>query len=197
MDLGAYMQIADLESLAKKNEIEIPRLRGYRLMSEEKPVTEEQIQQMITAQRGWIYQHCIASMPRFHPDGSTFFYGPSTDRLEKKYLIRETRKETREDGTEYSYEAVIGFRWDRLHGKARKRLKLALKHSEKRIRAQMNAFNQYAGRADVLYIHARIGGCNWVSYGGPDLEKQTWFIERVDDYFDSTYCDIYARITIK
>lgn len=197
MDLGAYIQIADLESLAKKNEIEIPRLRGYRLMSEEKPVTEDQIQHMITAHRNWLYSQCVASIPRLHPEGSTFIFCSSTYRLEKKYLIRETRKGTREDGTEYSYETVVGFRWDRLHGKARKRLKLALKHSEKRIRAQMNAFNQYAGQKDILYIHARIGGRNWVSYGGPDLEKQPWFIERVDDYFDSTYCDIYARITNK
>ena len=37
MDLGAYVQIGDLESLMKANGIDIPRLRGLRLMSEEKP----------------------------------------------------------------------------------------------------------------------------------------------------------------
>ena len=38
MDLGAYVQIEELEKIAKKNGIEVPRLRGYRLMSEEQPV---------------------------------------------------------------------------------------------------------------------------------------------------------------
>ena len=38
MDLGAYANIEDLDEIAKKNNIEVPRLRGYRLMSEETPV---------------------------------------------------------------------------------------------------------------------------------------------------------------
>lgn len=32
MDLGAYAQIEELEELAKLNGIQVPRLRGYRLM---------------------------------------------------------------------------------------------------------------------------------------------------------------------
>ena len=47
MDLGAYMQIADLEEVAKANGIEVPRLRGYRLMANEEQITEEQIQEII------------------------------------------------------------------------------------------------------------------------------------------------------
>ena len=43
-------------------------------------------------------------------------------------------------------------------------------------------------------IHARIGGPNWEYYGGPLLKLEPWFLERVDDGFDNTYCDIYARI---
>ena len=38
MDLGAYAQIEDLENIAKDNGIEVPRLRGYRLMKEESKV---------------------------------------------------------------------------------------------------------------------------------------------------------------
>ena len=30
-------------------------------------------------------------------------------------------------------------------------------------------------------------------YGGPDLEKNLWFIEKIDDCFDDTYCNIYVR----
>ena len=54
-------------------------------------------------------------------------------------------------------------------------------------------FNKYVGRKDILYIHARIGGGNW-SYYHHRVDKQPWFIEKVDDAFDSTYCDIYAKI---
>ena len=38
MDLGAYAQIDDLGAIAKANKIEVPRLRGYRLMKDEEPI---------------------------------------------------------------------------------------------------------------------------------------------------------------
>ena len=37
MDLFAYSQIDDFDHLLEDNNIEIPRLRGVRLMSQEKP----------------------------------------------------------------------------------------------------------------------------------------------------------------
>ena len=37
MDLFAYLQIEDLEKYLKDNNIEIPRLRGLRLMKDEEP----------------------------------------------------------------------------------------------------------------------------------------------------------------
>ncbi len=43
MDLGAFVQIEDLDEVARINGIEIPRLRGYRLMSQCTPYTEEEI----------------------------------------------------------------------------------------------------------------------------------------------------------
>ena len=85
-------------------------------------------------------------------------------------------------------------RWDRIHGKKRKILKFEIKKKQRRILKQFEIFNKYVGRDDVLYIHARIGGGNWDYFGGPELAKQPWFIEKVDDSFDSTYCDIYASI---
>lgn len=108
MDLGAYIQIGKLEHLLKENNIEIPRLRGLRLMKDEEKFTKEEIEE------------------------------EASDQLEK--------------------------------------------------------FNSYGGRDDVLYIHARIGGGNWPYYRS-EVENQPWFIEKIDDYYDSTYCDIYARIT--
>lgn len=68
------------------------------------------------------------------------------------------------------------------------------RRSAKRTRIQLEAFNRYVGRKDVMMVHARIGGYNWKEYGGFWLEKEPWFIERVDDGFDPTYCDIYVKV---
>ena len=38
MDIFAYAQIGDLEQLAESNGISVPRLRGYRLMRDERPI---------------------------------------------------------------------------------------------------------------------------------------------------------------
>ena len=57
-------------------------------------------------------------------------------------------------------------------------------------------WNKYAGKENVLYIHSRIGGGNWDYYGGNELSKQPWFLEKVDDCYDDTYCDIYAKINL-
>ena len=64
---------------------------------------------------------------------------------------------------------------------------------KKRVEKQRAAWNKYAGRDDVLYIHARIGGDNWFYYHSY-VDTQPWFLEKVDDSYDSTYCDLYARI---
>ena len=182
MDFGAYVQIGHLSEIMEANGIKVPRLRGLRLMRYEPFITEEDIQTIVQYENGWIYTKMCCSEPRFHPESNCSEFSPSTDRLRKKYLIKDDE------------DNVIGFRWDLIHGKNKKRLKFALKQAEKRARKQFGVFNKYAGREDVLYIHARIGGGNWVYYGGPELAKQPWFIEKVDDCFDSTYCDIYARI---
>ena len=190
MDLGAYIQIEEIAKIAEANGISVPRLRGYRLMGQESLVTEEEIQETVACQNAWIYEKMCRSWPRFHPESKGSEFSQSTRRLEEKYLIKE--EEVLENGR--TYTKTVGFRWDLIHGKARKRLKFAIKKAEKRVRENIGVFNKYVGREDVLYVHARIGGGNWVYYGGPELEKQPWFIEKVDDYFDRTYCDIYARI---
>ena len=47
MDLGAYEQISDLQAVADANGISIHRLRGYRLMVEQEPYSEEDLQEGI------------------------------------------------------------------------------------------------------------------------------------------------------
>lgn len=127
MDLFAYTQITDLSAIAQQNNITVPRLRGYRLMSDEAIVSNEEIQDMIT-------EHA-------------------------KVVCHD-----------------------------------ALEQSKRAIQNQYAVWNKYAGKENVLYIHARIGGNNWGSYGGSTIERQPWFLEKVDDSFDDTYCDIYAKI---
>ena len=192
MDLFAYAQIEDLGKIAADNGIEVPRLRGYRLMRDEQPYTKEAIEADVFSSKMDVCKWFVQACPRF-TDSNMHEFSYRTDRLVKKYLIKKA--ETRSFcGKEYTTDVIVGFRWELLHGKARKRLKLAMKHKERAVRAQCEAFNRYAGREDVLYIHARIGGGNWGYYGGRELEKQPWFLEKVDDSFDCTYCDIYAKI---
>ena len=47
MDLYAYTQIEDLQAIAARNGISVPRCRGYRLMKNEEHVTTAEIEQMI------------------------------------------------------------------------------------------------------------------------------------------------------
>ena len=193
MDLFAYSQIDLLEKIMKDNGIEIPRLRGLRLMSEEQAYSDNEITEAIKSNEIWIYESATTSIPRFRPDSGWHTFSSTTDRIKKKYLIQKKITEI-EDGKEYSYVETIGFRWDLIHGKNRKELKFALKKNRAAVIKNLTTFNKYVGRKDVLYIHARIGGNNWSYYGGNQIEKQPWFLEKVDDYFDNTYCDIYVKI---
>ena len=114
MDLYAYSQIDKLKKYLEENNIDIPRLRGLRLMKDEKPVSEDEIKE------------CVES---------------------------------------------VGLQ----------------------ARKQCDIFNKYVGK-NVLYVHARVGGANWDFFGMDEITKHPLYLERVDDYFDSTYCDIYFKL---
>lgn len=178
MDLIAYCQIDDLESIMKQNGIEVPRLRGLRLMAGEEPVSAEELREYENNLVRNIYEDMCCAVPAFSYHSSISEYSPRTDEIREKYIDS--------DGE---------FRWNLLHGKKRRALKYAVRKIKKAVRDEISVWNRYAGRDDVLYIHARIGGPNWKDYGGPELEKQLWFLEKVDDAYDSTYCNIYAYIT--
>lgn len=179
MDLGAYAQIDNLNKVMIENGISVPRLRGLRWMKDEMKVTEEDIQNAIKQQWLWFCEQAICSDFQFDADWSE--YSERTRRLERKYLIKD------KDGNS------VDVNWNKAHGKKRKLFKYCKKQAEKRIRRTFDVFNKYCGQDNILYIHARIGGLNWIPYGGLEISKQLWFIEKVDDYFDDTYCDIYAR----
>ena len=116
MDLGAYSQIQNFEQIAVSNGIEIPRLRGYRLMKDEKPVIKEEINEMKKFIVFDIVKDLCRSEPFWNPNSIMHDFSNYTDYLIDCYLI----KEKDEDGVDH----YVGVRWDRIHGKKRKILKI-------------------------------------------------------------------------
>lgn len=187
MDLGAYMQIENLDAVAKENGIEVPRLRGYRLMKNEDPVPQEAINKMKSDGVIEVVERLCGAEPFWSASPMYYSYDEYTDRLKKHYLI--------ESVDENGEKRFVGVRWDRVHGKKRKILKYAIKKMNRKIQNQYDAWNRYAGMEGVLYIHSRMGGWNWEHYDGKkEISEAPWFLERVDDWWDGTYCDFYAKI---
>lgn len=187
MDLYAYAQISELDSIAKKNGIEIPRLRGYRLMKEEDIIPQEEINKMKKRAAIEMVEHLCGTEPFWSSDPyASVMFSDFTDYYRDFYLVKG-----KDENGNIGY---IDIRWDRIHGWKRKRLKFMIKKKNRKIQAQMDMFNKYVGK-NVLYIHSRMGGYNWEQYTEKDsIVKQPWFLDRVDDYWDGTYCDFYARL---
>lgn len=174
MDLYAYANIENLDEIAKANGIECPRLRGYRLMKDEEPIDVNEWTEGIDVECA---KDLCTSNPFWSPHAICHELSWYTDRI-RDYFMPDDK-----------------IRWDRIHGKKRKILKTYIHNEKAKYKRQADVFNKYVGREDVLYIHARIGGNNWSYYKDQVLGKP-WFIEKIDDAFDSTYCDIFARIDL-
>lgn len=182
MDLYAYAQIGDLSNIALENGIDVPRLRGYRLMKDEEQISDDEINRI----HPWFFENLILSWPMFDPN-ACLVYDDRRNDLINYYAVNKIT----DDGN----LEPVDFRWDRIRSrKTRKRLKTMMRNQRNRQRKQYEIWNKYCGRDDILYIHARLGGKNWKYYDCNHLIAEPWFIERVDDNFDDTYCDIYARI---
>lgn len=183
MNLTAYSQIEDLMPVLQSTGIEIPRLRGLGLMKNEEPVSKTDLDEILHFMEILAVQNLCESFPTWDFYSCCSEYCPATDRRLKRYMILD------KDGD------PIGIRWDRIHGKKRKIAKYAIKQYKKDVIENIKVFNKYAGRDDVLFVHARIGGDNWTYFNGPSIvASHPSFLEKVDDYFDSTYCDIYLKI---
>lgn len=191
MDLGAYMQIEDLDEIAKRNGIEVPRLRGYRLMKNEEHISQEEIYKMVKDNEPYIVKNLIEATPYWRYNCYWYGSGSKTEKLKKNYLVY---KEIHED--DFTYRKPVKIRWDRIHGWKRKELKFALKKEKKKILTQWNTWNKYIGREDVLYIHARLGSGCWAQEARQDTIYQDWVLDVADDADDMSYCDIYAKIFI-
>ena len=187
MDLGAYAQIDDLEQIMKDNGIEIPRLRGLRLMKDEAPLTKEDLEEVIKDDILWEVQNLIRGFPKWDWNSCVTEFSSETDALCDYYLWY--------DIDEYGCHKYVDICWDRIHGKKRKACKYVIKKVKKRVKEQFDMWNKYAGQDNVLYIHARLGSGNW---GGYDCDKivkgQPWYLDHCEDHSDCTYVDIYAKI---
>lgn len=178
MDLGAYAQIEDIGKYLHENNIhlDIPRLRGYRLMSQEQKVEYNDATGL-----HFVLEDMLTSYPRWACDGC-HVYSWRTRAAKKKYLV-------------YDGDEAVDIKWELVHGKNRKRAKLLIKQHRRAVKKQLDTFNKYVGNDNILYVHARIGGKNWDYFDAyKTVARQPWFIEKVDDFFDDTYCDIYVDL---
>lgn len=190
MDLGAYGLMLDndtvIEKVLSKYHIEIPRVRGYRYMKYESLVTEEDIKDIIENAKLNVLEDLISIYPRWSPLDSGCFYrfDPETDKLVPKYFTID--KDTGE---------VSGIKWDEIHGKKRKRLKLEIRKTRKRIINNLSMFNKYVGRDDIIYIHARLNSFTWSEYAEKNnIYAKSWYVDSEQDWFDSSYIDIYLKV---
>lgn len=169
------------KKLLEKNGIVVPRLRGYTLMAEEEPASRDEILAEVYAACTYRIEDMCCSYPRFSINPAWSEYSLATKRSKDKYLIKDSDGHT------------VGVRWNLLHGKRRKNVKYVMKKTRRQIEHFYEVQNKYAGSADVLKVHARIGGGNWPHYY-QEVVNKPWFLEKVDSIYDSTYCDIFCRI---
>ena len=192
MDLYAYANIGNLEQYLKDNGISIPRLRGLQLCKEMEPFTEEEIK----LNTNDIIADCIddACASNWYFSG-WYCYGRACERLKKKYTKQVYSKTiTCIDGSKTDIYISVP-KWEKIHGKHRKALKFEIKQRLKQFETHRKAWDKYCGREDVIRIHSRIGGANWIYYDGPQIvASHPLFLEKVDDAWDCTYCNIYMKI---
>ena len=151
MDLYAYVQIEDYDALAKANGIEIPRLRGYRWMENEKCLSEEDIENCLNEARARAYEHVLTADPPFSINPEYYTLSYTTDQRKKKYLIQEEQTRVyyppdNPEGKSYTTTVIKEFRWDLLHGKRRKAVKYYLKKELRYEKHQLAVWNKYAGQ---------------------------------------------------
>lgn len=159
------------------------------------PMTEEKRHDDMSYILECLYLNALSSRPLFTPYGRTFraWFSVATSRLRKKYLITETTTIVGRDGEQFELEKVVGFRWERLHGKNRKRLKYAIKQVTRAYDRFAELHNRYAGRNDVLCVGVRCGSGNkWSCVDWAMLIREPWFLGACDCPNDNTYCYIYA-----
>ena len=105
MDLYAYSQIEDLEKYLKDNNIEIARLRGIRLMRDEKMISQEEINKIVEEQK-------LYNAKRWLEQKSwTIWCSYKADRKHKAFIYGWVLKEYSNGDKEWVKE-VVGIKWN-------------------------------------------------------------------------------------
>ena len=175
MDLGAYVQIEDLRNLANENGIVVHRLRGYRLMENEKPITDEEMAKQIRDAELSAVEHAYAARPAGSVSPAWFQYDYEVSMKLNRAIENRSSAEPR-------------ILWNRIRGRVRKTAKYFTKKYKKAAEEQWALWNEFAGKPGVLYIHSRDAAHL------SDYKAQPWCLGACLDWFDNTYCDIYAKI---
>ncbi len=183
MDLYAYSNIEDNEYILEKNNIEIPRLRGIRFMKNETKVSQEDIEKEVNKAK---LENAIQWLKQKDWD----IWSSSKENYKHPSFIYKLVPDEFEEG-EYT-KSIVDIDWSKVNRKNRNIIKLKNREDEKRIRTNFEMFNSYVGK-DVLYVHARQGGGNRLYY--PIDTTHPMYLSDCDDYYDSTYCDIYYDLT--
>ena len=160
----------------------IHRLRTFDCCDKMKPYTPYEIQKAYILQYAWEFDRVYEA---FHDSFTCYTFQKKYKKCSKVVTYTDVYGDT---------QTVRHPIWNKIHGKFRKALKYAFKAARRRIIAEISTWDKYAGHNDVLQIRARIGGGNWDEYKSRIMNLDG-FLEKVDDYFDTTYCYLYFKIS--
>ena len=178
MENSTFDQTKILDRIAAVNGICVPRCRAYRLMRNEKCITVSEIEDRIGRKALYLVEKLLEA------DALT------NERAEARIRRYMTIKKE-PDGL----KRTIGIRWERIHGKLRKRIKRQVKIARRLVSMQAALWNQYVGNGDVLYIQARLSSADLYDRKvRAEVCQQPWFLALAEDYLETSYCDIYAKI---
>lgn len=168
----------------KDNGIEIPRACDAILMGSAEPVDISSLLWLSDDELGYeAIDNTICKDRMFETcSNNVYVWNPKSRFWSDRYLDADTRT----------------VHWDmlerdgRLNRKRRKMIKMYVRNTRNKAKAQYDVFNSYVGRKDVVCVSSRVFG-DWERYGAK-IMKSPWYIQTVADGQDDTYCDIYCRI---
>lgn len=120
MDIGAYARIDDLSNILASAGVDIPRLRGLRLMATEEKISEEEIKEMTASADVDAVENLVRSCPPWSVGSDCHSYCWRTDKNLRRFLVY-TKDES-------GYDRPTAVRWEKIHGKRRKKLSYLLRH---------------------------------------------------------------------
>ena len=114
MDIGAYARIDDLSKILASTGVDIPRLRGLRLMATEEKISEEEIKEMTASADVDAVEDLVRSCPPWSVGSDCHSYCWRTDKNLKRFLVY-TKDES-------GYDRPTAVRWEKSTAKEERKL---------------------------------------------------------------------------